>query len=180
LESDATIAAETSIRVSNASGKLVILTIVAVALAAAGTSWWFRYKATHRAASFWGPEGSQMIRDAPRVLLTRTPLSAPSLTRDISTAPGITHLRNALLEDRSFKWGQGISIAPKGGSWTLEFSTPASGEPFAILFSTDCRAAKAIGDDGAKKEWQVSTEPISKGLREVFDELTSEVATQER
>ena len=37
------------------SGKLLIIGILTVAFVAAGTSWWFRYSATHRVAAFWGP-----------------------------------------------------------------------------------------------------------------------------
>src|SRR5688572_9136529 len=54
-------------RVSKASGKLVIVFILAAAFAAAGASWWFRFNATHRAAEFWGPDVARLIRDAPQV-----------------------------------------------------------------------------------------------------------------
>jgi hypothetical protein len=153
------------------SGKLVILGILAVALASAAASWWFRYAATHRAAEFWGPQSARLIRDAPRVSLMRLFLSTAPKTRDISNAPGITHLRNALLEDRSFEWGQPIDAAPKGGGWKLAFSDPASGERFTIRFTSDCRGA--VGEDGPMRR-VVSTEPISKGLCEVFGELLPE------
>jgi hypothetical protein len=51
------------------SGKLVIIGILAVAVASAAASWWFRYAATHRAAQYWGPETARLIRDAPTVEL---------------------------------------------------------------------------------------------------------------
>src|SRR5882724_5292436 len=112
------------------SGKLLIITMFVAALAAAAASWWFRYEATHQSAQFWGPEAARLIRDAPTVELLTLQLadktqSAPSspdtsalsvstfghkiwtiaAKRNISTAPGLSHLRNALLEDRSFNWG---------------------------------------------------------------------------
>src|SRR5262245_54361840 len=105
------------------SGKLVILGIFALAVALAGASWWFRYTATHRAAEFWGPEAARMIRDAAIVKLCSLKMVRPEqphysalqpqLTdcRNISALPGITHLRNALLEDRSFRWPP-LSIRP--------------------------------------------------------------------
>src|SRR5262245_15088624 len=112
------------------SGKLLIIGMFVVAIAAAAASWWFRYEATHKAAQFWGPTAVILIRDAPNVELlelqpaneANSPQWPPDLAaasqitighktwtirsrRDISSAPGLTHLRNALLEDRSFNWG---------------------------------------------------------------------------
>lgn len=150
------------------SGKLVIIGILVVALVSAATSWWFRYKATHQAAEFWGPAAARLIRDAPHVSLERLVVSMAPISRDISAAPGITHLRNALLEDRSFKWGQKLEAAPKRGGWKLTFSDPASGEQLPIILTTDCRGA-VVGGDGPERR-VVSTEPISKGLIKVFAE----------
>src|SRR6476620_547332 len=96
------------------SGKLVIVVIVTVAFCAAAISWYFRYNATHRVAEFWGPDTVRLIRDAPTVEAVNlsTPITIPrgdtagvggfidtSATRDVSTAHGLVHLRNALLED---------------------------------------------------------------------------------
>lgn len=164
---------------SNASGKFVIIGILAVAIVSAGISWWYRYSATHRAVQFWGPEGSQLIRDAPHVSLMRFFLSTPPTMRDISKAPGMTHLRNALLEDRSFQWARVTDAAPKSGGWKLEFSDPASGQQVLILFTTDCRGAALLGQSETKLRL-VSTEPIAKSLCEVFAELTSESSEPKR
>jgi hypothetical protein len=155
------------------SGKFVILGILTVALASAAASWWFRYSATHEAAQFWGPQNARLIRDAPHVALVRLILSEPPTTRDISRAPGMLHLRNALLEDRSFLWEQGIEAAPKNGGWKLAFSDPATGEQFTIRFTTDCRGAI---DDSDPRGRAVSTAPIAKGLREIFAELSPDVS----
>src|SRR3989304_2712639 len=71
-----------------------------------GSSWWFRYSATHRAAQFWGPQAAELIRDAPHVTLRSAAAAADgqdaadaAVPRDVSHAKGLTHLRNALLED---------------------------------------------------------------------------------
>src|SRR4051812_21733385 len=61
---------------STASGKLLIVGILAVSIAAAAMSWWFRYNATHRAATFWGPGLAVLIRDAPQVTLRIMPSDA--------------------------------------------------------------------------------------------------------
>src|SRR3954465_15245155 len=101
------------------SGKWVIIGILAVGFTAAAVSWWFRYNATHHAATFWG-RNAFVIRDADQVqLLELLPaianappksntvsvggLSVPVASRqDVSSAHGLAHLRNALLEDQSF------------------------------------------------------------------------------
>src|SRR5688500_5896861 len=97
---------------------------MAVGLAGAGASWWFRYAATRRTAQFLGPEATVLIRDAPLVELIELSraedkdihgawpdavvLSDESWVvlrrRDASNARGLVHLRHALLEDRSYIW----------------------------------------------------------------------------
>src|SRR4051794_18776886 len=106
---------------SSNSGKLLIIGILAVAFVAAAGSWIFRYNATHRAAELWGPQVAQLIRDAPVVEFRKiTPplegalpahesgeleqhLGGPELI-NITSAAGLVHLRNALVEDLSFDW----------------------------------------------------------------------------
>src|SRR4051812_15803668 len=87
-----------------ASGKLLIVGILTVAIAAAAASWWFRYSATHRAAQFWGPETARLIRDAsvveiwrpsnPIISTSAAPLVESSDLHDVSSARGLVHLRN--------------------------------------------------------------------------------------
>src|SRR3954463_1323997 len=101
------------------SGKLVIITVLVVAIAGAAFSWFFRYNATHRAAEFWGQRITRAIRDAAvvQVYTPKRPITLPknqsgeragfiddAELHDISSARGLVHSRNALLEDRSFKW----------------------------------------------------------------------------
>src|SRR5262245_5327090 len=104
-------------RGSAVSGKLVIISILFVAIVAAGVSWAFRVYATHRAAGFWGPQAAWLIRSSQTAKLSRIDRSSDGTiriktTRDVSNAPGITHLRNALLEDKSFEWSPGNTAPP--------------------------------------------------------------------
>ncbi|MCI0334643.1 MAG: hypothetical protein L0228_15610 [Planctomycetes bacterium] len=168
---------------SNASGKLVIIGILAAALAAAGTSWWFRYAATNRAAQFWGPGTARLIRDASTVTLTEQQKSAANwkngaggeVAIDISTARGLTHLRNALLEDRSFLWdSKPPEFSPVAG-WLLRFKDPTTADEAIIIFMNDCRyAALVVADNDLIRP--ISCEPIAAGLREMFSELSSKPA----
>jgi hypothetical protein len=196
--------------VTSNSGKLVIIGIVTVGLVAAGTSWWFRFNATHRAAVFWGPEAGRLIRDAPKVELYRDPLAVARAIRDalppnatppvvnaaragieqkiassgidISDGKGLSHLRNALLEDRSFVWpGKDLTLfnnlEADALHWWLVFQDPASGDIARIIFSKDCRQAVRTsnpkGPVDNSEGTLISTEPISAGLREIFDEMTA-------
>jgi hypothetical protein len=167
------------------SGKAVILGIVSVALAAAGTSWWFRYSATHRAAQFWGPVRSQLIRRAPVVKLLRLNTSADSQTAlgkeigalditadvEITNAPGVLHLRNALLEDRSFHWPAKAAVSQvKQWQWALVFHDPSRHQMATLLFSPDWTLVTY-----QPGEQILSCAPISEGLATMLTEHISKM-----
>lgn len=172
------------------SGKLLIAAMLGAGVLAAGASWWFRYSATHRAARFWGPEAATLIRDAPQVDLLELdqaddPASDSLLTvngiswrvvrsQEISQARGLTHLRNALLEDRSFDWP--AHVVPAQTAWThgLRFRD-GSAPPLVILFSSDFGlAAACLASASASRA--VSCEPIAEGLKQVFVEWSDPAA----
>jgi hypothetical protein len=173
------------------SGKLIILGILAVALVAAGTSWVFRYYATHRAARFWERETAVLIRDAPKVTLFKMP--SPELIRyaqddalrasledsayDISKARGLVHLRNALLDDRSYNWlpeSEQLWAVPDDHHWMLCFHDRDSHKTAVILFSKDCRfATHSVPRFLGREAKRASTAPISRGLVEVFTEMST-------
>jgi hypothetical protein len=140
----------------NASGKFVIIGILIAAAAAAGTAWWFRYSATREATEFWGPDAAAMIRDAPHVALIAlepgkdspqdlstsdavveigNQLFAVKKRWDISSAPGLSHLRNALLEDRTFVSIR--SFRPQDWNSGLEFRTSPDSGALRILFASN-------------------------------------------
>jgi hypothetical protein len=185
------------------SGKLVIIAIFVAAVSAAAASWLFRYNATHRAAEFWGPEAAQLIRDAPDVKLFKEP-TAPTDSLgvdlsntdaigaaiedrinksavDVSRAPGLLHLRNALLDDSSFVWPPGevnpSSDTTEIGYWWLSFSDGKSGKSTTIWFSEDCRQALQLmpkpNRPGEFVSTPISTKPISAGLQKVFAEMST-------
>jgi hypothetical protein len=166
------------------SGKLLILGVLVIGLAGAAASWWFRYSATHRAAQFWGPQAATLIRDAPHVTLrSDTPSkdsqgkNAADVPRDVSSAKGFTHLRDALLLDASYDW---TAAGPPDTDWSnsLVFAATEGAEPRAvIMFSPDFNWA-ANGAAGDPAQHAVSTSPITKGLREFFAEQAQDSATE--
>jgi len=172
--------------VSNASGKLVIIGILTVALAAAGVSWWFRFNVTHRAAEFWGPKTARLIRDAPvvRFWLQSPPTQLPALIesqtstdtdthsaaiRDITNAHGFIHLRNALLDDRSFQWPPKPPASDATWKWIVSFHSDGAQEQAILVLTSDCKFVADFHRPGEV----LSCEPIAKGLEEVFTEFSS-------
>jgi hypothetical protein len=161
---------------SNFSGKLLIIGILTIAFLAAGTSWWFRFSATHRVATFWGP-AAVVIRDA-RVVELWLPANPHEIVRsaslsvnnsdlhDISSAHGLVHLRNALLEDHSFNWPP-IEVTPDV-QWTqgLRFLDGSTG--VLVMFSRDFKFVRA-----ANGHEMLSCEPMADGLREMFAEFSA-------
>ncbi len=172
----------------NVSGKLVILSILTVALLAAGTSWWFRFQATHRAAEFWGPEATILIRDAPVVELVEQPQDdaqaegnilinagqggapAPNTNRrDISEARGLIHFRNALLEDRSYEWSTREAAPDAPRKWGVRF-VHESIPPLTVWFSPDWKLVTREAR-GGQPAAVISSEPISHGMSQYINEL---------
>lgn len=163
------------------SGSLLIVAIFLLAILLSVFSWWFRYQATHQAAAYWGNRAVRLIRDAPQVeavLLANSEQGEPTeiQRKDVSQAPGMTHLRNALIEDRSYEW---VKIDSKeqpeeSARFALEFTDPEQDNFLRLCFTEDCRwvwARPAEPDNGQ----QLSCKPISAGLLKVFGEFFPEV-----
>jgi hypothetical protein len=162
------------------SGKLVIIAMLTLALAAAGASWWFRFTATHRAAKFWGSDVARLIRDAPKVELLR--LGLPNTIglessdvahqvetanfHDVSKGRGLVHLRNALLQDRSYDWPAQPRKPRSYWSWALRFRDDRTGELETILIGADCDYVTSLTGDQ-----MLSSRPILDGLHKLFAEL---------
>jgi hypothetical protein len=168
------------------SGKMLILGVLLLGVAMAAAAWWFRYSTTHRAVELWGPQAAMLIRDAPRVTLRSDSASTDAegtkesdVARDISKAGGLSHLRNALLEDSSFDWtAKGTADTNWGKSLVFERSEGA--EPrIVVLFSPDFKwAANGSASDPAKSAVATSGE-FAKGLQEFFTEQKAEAPAEE-
>ncbi|MEX2175960.1 MAG: hypothetical protein WD872_16480 [Pirellulaceae bacterium] len=105
-------------------GKLVVLSIFAVALVAASFAWWWNYNRGRKALEFYGPQAARLIRTAPTVeILVPIEWGDPAANNgdvdggvipdigysirrriDVSQAPGLIHARTSLLDDASYQW----------------------------------------------------------------------------
>jgi hypothetical protein len=100
------------------SGKLVVLSIFAVALLMAAFAWWWNRQQGRQALEFWGKESALAIRDGQKVELLRLRPKNGRLvdlegfdlieTKDISQAQGLIHARHSLLQDASFDWNANL------------------------------------------------------------------------
>jgi len=159
------------------SGRLVIITILSLALAAAAGSWWFRYAATHKTAQHWGPAAARLIRGAPRVKFYRLGTANERTTHldlkggtDISNMPGLTHLRYALLEDESYEWPARTNpMEVNHWRWAIRFANQRNDEDVLLLFSEDWAEVTTF-------PWTpvVSSRPIADGLATMFAELAQQ------
>src|SRR5262245_53603185 len=118
------------------SGKLVVLSIFAVALLMAAFAWWWNRQQGRRALEFWGKDSALAIRDGQNVELLRLQPRNGRLvdlegfdlleTKDISQAQGLIHARHSLLQDASFDWS---------GNRTRPAQFESNKDVFAVRFS---------------------------------------------
>ncbi|MCA9262239.1 MAG: hypothetical protein KDA60_00260 [Planctomycetales bacterium] len=138
------------------SGKYLTIGIVVISALAAGFAWLHHRTHGARALQFWGGEAAFLIRTAPEVRafsLRRVDADSveadgePPLPtweidasawrataeRDISQARGLVHVRQALIEDTSYRWD--VESEQPEADWThaLEFSDPARHASILVL-----------------------------------------------
>jgi hypothetical protein len=89
--------------------------------------------------------------------------------RDISNAPGLTHLRNALLEDRSFTWGPFLSDHDEQWTTAIVFRDGDENQPLTILFLPSFARA-LVYRPGSDRSQLIGTQPIAAGLAETISD----------
>src|SRR2546423_4255155 len=82
------------------TGQVAVLTMITVAVMAAGFSWWWNYNRGRKSLEFYGSEAATLIRTAPQVEILR---AEPETNIDISHAPGLINARASLLSDASYE-----------------------------------------------------------------------------
>lgn len=134
-------------------GKLAVISMLGIALAAAVFAWWWNYQRGYQSLEFYGSETARLIRTAKRVELLElnpqdlstdpAPTSPPPESLlidgrhyfiahrvDISHAKGLLHARSALLDDASYAWQSPASNRAPSFSHAVQFS---DGNQNAIL-----------------------------------------------
>lgn len=109
-------------------GKLAVLTMLSLALAAAAFAWWWNVTSKKQSLAFYGPAAARLIGKARTVeLIEVEPANEDDLRElvaigdrrfaivsrhDVSQAPGLIHARTALLDDASYEWPAPIRLTP--------------------------------------------------------------------
>jgi len=138
-------------------GKLAVLAMLGLALAAAAFAWFWNYRRGERCLAFYGSEAAALIRTAKTVeLLEVDPQSPAEVLRriDISHAPGLLNARTALLDDASFVWNS---------------SPPASSQSGRLVRFADGSREVLLRLDHSQR----SLEIVSTGKAATLDEKTS-------
>ena len=148
------------------SGRAIILGSVALAVAMAVVAWVHQYRATHRAAAFWGAAAAEQLLHARQVTAfalgdpvgpsSAGPTAAGRVIlwqRDVSEAPGLVHFRHALTQDRNFRWPIRPDLQNAHPPWVLAFQFGGQDDPNAVrvVFTRDCRVLGLVDDRGAAR-----------------------------
>ena len=162
-------------------GQIVIAGIFGIAVIATVFSLSFRYRATHEALNFWGPQASRLIASPEHVELwklePRGALEGESppghvLTiadkayyagerREVTRAPGFKNAQSALTLSKSFEWD------PENCNpiWSHALVFSRGEEITHVVLSIDCAW---VYSPSSKKI--ASVKPIVEGLAKLFEQ----------
>jgi hypothetical protein len=116
-------------------GKIAIVVMLSVAIAAAGFAWWQNYQRSVRARAFWGDQAAT-IRFARRVEAFRVEDGGDYTdVTDISNAPGLLNARTALMSDDGFAWSVEPVVPPSSNQWTYGVRFVSDDHTVTLLFS---------------------------------------------
>jgi hypothetical protein len=127
-------------------GKLAVLLMLAVALAAAGFAWWWNVERTKRSLALYGADGAWLVRNGRVVeILKIVPRNEDDLPAedqpeggslmlgdskfavaaryDVSRVKGLVHARAALVDDPSYEWdAPPIATQSDAFPWLVRFA----------------------------------------------------------
>jgi hypothetical protein len=165
------------------SGKWMILSVFGVGIAMAVAAWTFYYLQQRGPLKFWGSSVALLIKNAPTVEAWRLVdaeepagdskeveiISVGSQRlriaerKDVSKAPGMSHLRNGFLYDRCFAWDQPAPQEAWSWQYALRFSDGKS--EATVLLAPQAQRIKFL-ENGQ----EVSNAPVAQGYEGFFQE----------
>ncbi|MGY8768323.1 MAG: hypothetical protein ACKVH8_07840 [Pirellulales bacterium] len=174
-------------------GSLLVYGILALATSAGIVTLIFTWSRGNQALEYWGTESAYEIRHAQTIeLWTIEPIKEPALANDpaawdiasgskkwkttqridITEARGLVHMRQALIEDASYQWGEtDTSCTPE---WKHALVFTSKSQPVTLLIDLNCGQVMQ-----QNKQKTLITSPILKsGLQTVFDEQLNPGADQ--
>ena len=155
---------------SSTRGRLLVVGLVLLGLAAAATGIAYQRLQTRRCLDFYGPAVARLVTSAPRVELLRLSRGgAPGRLvareeRDVTSAPGLVHLRRGLVEDANLDWQRaGAADRLPDEAWDLAFVFSDPSAPLAratlVIDLDDGGSLAVVGRPG-----RVGLGRIAKGL----------------
>ena len=117
-------------------GKLVIVTIFGVAILMSVYAWWHNIHTGDQVIDFFGIETATRLRHADKIELlildnseseksTRdsTIGNLPTKSvRDISSSPGLIHMRHIFIQDHTYEWEEDIPAVVSDWAFALRFT----------------------------------------------------------
>jgi hypothetical protein len=132
------------------TGKLIIVGILGLALAAATAGWMHQYYETDYVQSLWGSEALALIAYAPQVkMISRHEDGGVKAAEETeaSRVPGMSNIRYMLGRDFSYETATPEPTVEGQPSWGLEFRSDTNGA--RLDFSEDCRYVTLNGGKSA-------------------------------
>jgi hypothetical protein len=121
-------------------GVLLVAGLLTLGLGLAIFAVAFQWGQTRRCLDFYGSRVARAVSTAPRVELWQLAVGPGGVVAarraDISTAPGLVHLRRGLVEDANFEWEPTAPGRLPNAAWDAAFAffaTPEAQTPEAVL-----------------------------------------------
>jgi hypothetical protein len=158
-------------------GKYAILAVLVLGLVGAAGGWWYRGQLQRNAITFLGADNATLIQEAPSVVLWElepADASGPSgeeqalavanrefiITNRVQTgrAPGLIHLRQSLINDRSYDWESSTAGCEPQWKYALRFDDEAR-RAVTVLLDFSCYQLLVL-----ENQRMVSMKPMAAGL----------------
>lgn len=180
-----------------ASGKYAIVVIGVLAVSMASAAIWYQYRLQHRPLEYWGSGTATLLLSAPQVeALLLAPMEQPAGTeaptagnaaetinadertwrivarREISRAPGFSHVRRSLMMGGSYDWSAPEPATPVDWHYALVFRGAAPyGEETIVLFTADgSRLSECSPLTKDRSGHSVSVGPVAGALKSFLAE----------
>lgn len=178
-------------------GKLVVLSFFLLAAVLAGGAIWYHFAKTRWAMSFWGNDAARLIVRAPDVevwqladvpwLIPSHPLGPVVLNRSsdveqvqigkvsrlvvgrrpLASAPGLIHMRMALVEDANFDT---LAPQPTKQNWDYAFRFYSPEQELIVAIDSQRGLVRTVGEKTDKAQPIATITPIAKGLKRFLEE----------
>lgn len=167
----------------NYSGKLVAVAMIAVALAAAAFSLWYRQRATARALDYWGSQYAVLFARAPSGQASELTMVAQRVavddyavgkTVELSGARGFENVRRMFLEDIAYAWDK---PAPRSPRWRYLLRFTDGGAEASLVLTEDATCLRRLDSDSAAAFEDIVFNPSA--AREITELLRQALQDQE-